>query len=150
MYKRFRKHLPDKYKKSDEELMEPDADIMPIGARIGKYWLRSALILFKTGVKSFFNVMKNIATPLKARWKNRLDALHNMKDKLMAKGLEKYKSLKDANALANQSCAGKAEDEEIDGEIDENIKGDNDAYAIIKNIKRLERTISNLNNRECE
>ena len=36
-YKRFRKHVPDKYKKTDEEILEPDAKIMPIGAKY-KIW----------------------------------------------------------------------------------------------------------------
>ena len=43
--------------------------------------------------------MKNVAAPLKARWKDRLEKLHNMKNELIKKGLDKYKTLQDAESI---------------------------------------------------
>ena len=92
----IKKNTPDFFNKTDEELMEPDADILPIGTRISKYWLKSALILFRTSVDSFFKVMQKIGTPLKGKALDKINMLSsklksviNNKKKLKNKGDEK-------------------------------------------------------------
>ena len=41
----MKKHLPDKEYKTDEELLEPDAEIVPIGARVAPIGTISSLLL---------------------------------------------------------------------------------------------------------
>ena len=55
--------------------------------------------------------------------------------------------MKEARALKN-SCSGKDEEKEIDDEIDDDVKKDKEAYEVTKNIKRLEKMIASLNNKE--